>query len=92
MIRNFRHNGLRRFWERGERSRVPPEYADRIHRIIAILDGPTPLRRMARTGYRMHRLRGDRAGYWSVRVSANWRIVFRHEGADVYDVDLVDYH
>ena len=35
---------------------------------------------------------GDRKGYWSVRVSANWRIVFRFEGGNIYDVDLIDYH
>ncbi len=43
-------------------------------------------------GFRLHPLKGDLAGYWSVAVSANWRIVFRFEGADARDVDLVDYH
>jgi len=36
--------------------------------------------------------KGDRAGYWAVKVSANWRVVFRFEGGDVRDVDLTDYH
>lgn len=54
MIRNFRHNGLRRFYERGERQRVPPEYADKIRRILAALDGATPLESIGRTGYRPH--------------------------------------
>ena len=31
-------------------------------------------------------------GYWSVSLSGNWRIIFRFEGQDVYDVDLIDYH
>ena len=43
-------------------------------------------------GFRLHPLKGDLTGYWSVAVSANWRIVFRFEGADARDVDLVDYH
>ncbi len=43
-------------------------------------------------GYRLHPLKGDLAGYWSVSVSGNWRIVFRFDGANVRDVDLVDYH
>lgn len=43
-------------------------------------------------GYRLHLLRGDRKGHWSVTISGNWRIVFRFEDGDALDVDLVDYH
>ena len=43
-------------------------------------------------GFRLHPLKGDLAGYWSVSVSGNWRIVFRFDGSNVRDVDLVDYH
>ena len=42
--------------------------------------------------YRLHPLKGNRAGQWSVRVSGNWRVVFRFEADEVVDVDLVDYH
>ena len=40
----------------------------------------------------MHPLKGDRAGQWSVRVSGNWRVVFRFEDGEAVDVDLIDYH
>ena len=43
-------------------------------------------------GFRLHPLKGDRAGYWAVDVSGNWRVVFRFEGVHASDVDLVDYH
>jgi len=43
-------------------------------------------------GYRLHALKGDRKGFWSVTISGNWRIIFRIVEGDVYDVDLVDYH
>lgn len=43
-------------------------------------------------GYRLHALKGDRKGYWSVTVSGNWRIVFRFGDGDVHDVELIDYH
>lgn len=92
MIRNFRHNGLRRFWERGERGRVPSEYADKIRRILTSLDRTTSMARINRREYGLHRLTGDRSGLWAVTVSANWRIVFRFEDGDVYDVNLIDYH
>ncbi len=43
-------------------------------------------------GYRLHRLKGDLKDYWSVKVSDNWRIIFRHEGGDAFDVHMIDYH
>jgi proteic killer suppression protein len=43
-------------------------------------------------GFRLHPLKGDRAGQWSVRVSGNWRVVFRFEDGEAVDVDLTDYH
>ena len=43
-------------------------------------------------GYRLHPLKGDRRGQWSVRVSGNWRIVFRFVEGEAVDVDLIDYH
>jgi proteic killer suppression protein len=47
---------------------------------------------MALPGYRFHPLKGEWAGFWSVTVSGNWRIVFQFENSNVYDVDLIDYH
>ena len=42
--------------------------------------------------FRLHRCKGDLAGFWSVTVSGNWRVSFRFEGGNASDVDLVDYH
>jgi toxin HigB-1 len=92
MIVGFRHKGLKLVYEKGDRRRLSPEHADKIERILARLDEATEPRNMDLPGYRLHPLKGDLAGYWSVTVSGNWRIVFRFEGANVRDVDLVDYH
>ena len=43
-------------------------------------------------GFRLHRLKGDLAGFWSVTVSGNWRVIFRFEGSHASDVDQIDYH
>jgi len=40
----------------------------------------------------MHSLKGDLKGLWAVTVRANWRIIFRFEGNDAFDVELIDYH
>ena len=44
------------------------------------------------SGFRLHRLKGDLAGFWSVTVSGNWRVIFRFEVRHASDVDLIDYH
>jgi plasmid maintenance system killer protein len=43
-------------------------------------------------GYRLHPLSGDRQGYWSVKVTGNWRITFRCEDGYAEEVNLEDYH
>ena len=43
-------------------------------------------------GYRLHPLKGALKGFWSVTVRANWRIIFRFEETDAFDVELIDYH
>jgi len=92
VIRNFRHKGLRLLYEKGDRRRVPSESVARIERILARLDESAEPAHMDLPGFRLHPLKGDRAGFWAVAVSGNRRIVFRFEGVDARDVDLVDYH
>ncbi|MGH7247283.1 MAG: type II toxin-antitoxin system RelE/ParE family toxin [Pseudomonadota bacterium] len=92
MIRSFRHRGLKRFYERDDASQIHAAYRKRVARILADLDCARTLRDMDFPGLRLHSLRGDLRGFWSVTVSGNWRIIFRFDDADVVDVDLVDYH
>ncbi len=47
---------------------------------------------MALPGFRLHALKGDLVGFWAVSVSENWRIIWRFDGPDAADVDLIDYH
>ena len=43
-------------------------------------------------GNRLEKLKGDRAGQWSIAINRQWRICFRWERGDAYDVEIVDYH
>lgn len=92
MIVRFRHNGLQLLYEKGNRRRVSPAYVAKIERILARLDEATGPADMDLPGFRLHPLKGNLAGYWSVSVSGNWRIVFCFEGVHASDVDLIDYH
>lgn len=92
MIRSFRHRGLRRFFERGDRTRLDPEHVPKIRRILGRLNEAQEVGDMALPGYRLHPLSGERKGQWAVAVAGNWRIVFRFENGEATDVDYVDYH
>ena len=89
----FRHKGLRALAEQDRTDGVPAAMADRLKRILSALDGAQrPGDVATRPGYRLHPLKGDMAGLWSIRVSGNWRVVFGFEDSEAVDVDLVDYH
>ncbi len=92
MIASFRHKGLKLLFEKGDRRRVLSDHANKIERILARLEEASDVGNMDLPGFRLHPLKGDLAGYWSVTVSGNWRIVFRFERGDASDVDLIDYH
>ncbi len=92
MILSFRHKGLRLLFEKGDRRKLQTEHADKCERVLARLDETVDISHMDLPGFRLHPLKGDLAGFWSVTVSSNWRIIFRFENGHARDVDLVDYH
>lgn len=56
------------------------------------LDVSTSPDQMNQPGYNFHMLKGDLKGYYSVKVSGNWLIIFSFEGENAKDVDFIDYH
>ena len=92
MIRSFKHRGLKRLYEHNDRSGVRPDLAETVEEILTVLDEAAMPQALNLAGYRLHSLKGDLKGSWSVTVRANWRIVFRFEGTDAFDVELIDYH
>ena len=89
----FKHNGLRRLYERDDTRRLNPSHVDRIRDVLTLLDAARSPSDLNRPGYRLHPLHGQSTGLWSIRVSRNWRIVFRFESdGEAVDVDLTDYH
>lgn len=92
MIRGFRHKGLKRLFENGETKGVHPEHVDKLENILAVLNRARTPDDMNLPGFRLHPLKGELRGCWSVTVRANWRVTFRLREEDAFDVDLVDYH
>ena len=92
MIKSFKHRALKRLYERGDRSGIRPDLVETVERILTVLDAATTPKALDLPRYRLHPLKGDLKGLWSVTVRANWRIIFRFESGDAFDVELIDYH
>lgn len=92
MIKSFRHKGLKALFLDGTKSGVKPEHTKRLEDILDRLNAAAAVDDMDYPGSFLHPLKGNLKGRWSVSVSGNWRVVFRFESGDAYEVDYVDYH
>ena len=92
VIHSFRHRGLQRLYERGDASRLHADHVPRLRLILTLLDAATKPSDMNFPGSGFHALRGNLRGFYAVRVSGNWRVIFRFDNADASDVDYLDYH
>jgi len=92
MIRSFKHRASETALQTRDRSGIRTDLLETVERILTVLDTATTPQALEVPRYRLRPLQGDRQGWWSVTVRANWRIVFRFEGTDTFDLELIDYH
>jgi toxin HigB-1 len=92
MIQSFRHKGLQLLFEHDDGRKLPPDMLNRIRIILSTLHASLSVEGMDIPTFRLHALKGELKGFYSVTVRANWRIIFRFAGSDVWDVDFIDYH
>jgi toxin HigB-1 len=92
VINSFRHKGLELFFRTGRKSGIQPHHAVKLQLILTTLNRAKGAADLNGPGLFLHGLSGKYAGFLSVRVSGNWRVVFRFDGANVELVDYLDYH
>jgi len=92
MIGKIKHKGLRQFYLNGTRRGLNAEWEGRLRDILFLLDTANVPEDMNITSLRFHALKGKYNGFYAVSVTGNWRVIFRFEGSQPTDVDLVDYH
>ena len=92
-IASIRSKALKRLWLQSSVQGVPSDQLKRLRSALATLAAAADLPMlMTVPGWRLHELKGDRKGTWSMSVTGNWRLMFRAEGEIIYDLDLEDYH
>jgi proteic killer suppression protein len=92
VIKSFRHKGLRTLFETGSAAGVQPNHAKRLHMQLAALDTAQTIDDMDIPGFRLHPLKGELVGRWSVSVNGNWRVTFEFREGNAYVLDYEDYH
>lgn len=92
MIKGFKHSGLEKYFLKGVKSGIQAKHARRLSLILGQLNAALSYKDMDLPGLYLHELSGKRRGIWAVRVSGNWRVTFRFNGADAEHVDYEDYH
>lgn len=93
MIKTFAQPWLEEFWHSGKHKRVPSELEARLLRKMDMLNRAVARKDLQSSpSNRFHALHGDREGQWAISVSGSWRLCFRFEEDNIYDLELVQYH
>ncbi len=93
MIRSFADTETERFFTTGRSRRYPPAIRTRAAMRLTQLNAATRLEDLRLPpSNRLEVLKGDRIGKWSIRINDQWRVCFRFESGDAFDVEIVDYH
>ena len=92
MIQSFRHKGLRKFFESGSAAGIQPHHTKRLRMQLTALDTAQSIEDMNIPGFRLHPLKGEERGRWSVWVNGNWRLTFEFKEGHAYILDYEDYH
>ncbi len=92
MIESFAHKGLKKFFLAQDVSGIQAKHANRLRLMLGRLNTARVPEDMNFPGFKLHPLKGNRKGTWSVWVSGAWRLTFRLENGKAYDVDYEQYH
>lgn len=93
MIKSFRSNKLKKFWVKGDVSKVHPGHIDRLDMILTSVEAshhPKDLK--AIFGNQFDEKKGNAEGVYSIEVNGQWRVTFEIEDEGAVVVDYVDYH
>ena len=93
MIKSFADRHTATLFLDGRSRKLPPDIMARAIRKLDRIDAAYAIEDLRMPpGNRLHQLEGNRAGQWSISINDQWRICFRFEEANAYDVEVCDYH
>lgn len=92
MIQNFLHKGLEKLFTTGSTAGVDTKHAPKLLRLLDRLNAAEDVQDMNFPGSALHPLKDDLRGFWAVKVSGAWRLIFKFLDKNAHDVDYKQYH
>lgn len=93
MIKSFADDDTEELFIRGKSKRLPSDIIRRAIRRLEYIDLAVSLDDLrVPPSNRLHALKGDRKGQWSISINDQWRVCFQFDKGDAYDVEITDYH
>ena len=93
MIKSFADKHTLELYQKGKSKRLQPSIIKRAIRRLEYIDHATSLDDLrVPPSNRLHILKGERKGQYSISINDQWRICFRFSDGDVYDAEIADYH
>ena len=92
MIKSFKSKALRDCYDKGDVSKLPSAYKEKIIDLMFLLQTAPSLNDLKKTDGSLHELKGTRKNEWALKVSGNYRLTFQWKDGDVLDLNLEDYH
>ncbi|WP_199528445.1 type II toxin-antitoxin system RelE/ParE family toxin [Pseudoalteromonas sp. bablab_jr010] len=92
MIKTFKHKGLKKFFETGSKAGIQAKHERRLRLQLAAIDTASIIEDIDLPGFKLHPLKGNRDGVWSITVNGNWRVTFEFKDGNAYILNYEDYH
>lgn len=92
MIKSFKHKGLKLFFESGKVTGIQTKHTKKLRMQLAAIDTAHVIEDVDLPGFKLHPLRGNWSGVWSITVSGNWRVTFEFQDGNAYILNYEDYH
>ena len=92
MIKSFKHKGLKKYFEKGSVSGIQSKHQRKLRMQLAAIDTAKEIDDINLPGFKLHPLKGNRNGIWSITVNGNWRVAFEFVDGNAYILNYEDYH
>lgn len=92
MIKSFKHKGLKKYFESGSTAGIQHSHAKKLKMQLAAIDTAQVIDDIDLPGYKLHPLKGEREGIWSISVNGNWRVTFEFKDGNAFILNYEDYH
>jgi proteic killer suppression protein len=93
VIKTFKDDETKKIYQRQRSRKLPADIQQVALRKLRMINNAISINDLrVPPANRLEKLSGNRAGQWSIRINDQWRVCFRWEGSDAYDVEITDYH